>query len=46
MGVPVHLSDPFRAFSVNRKLNRDYLVETAPYFAVGAGLSIRRPDDR
>jgi type IV pilus assembly protein PilM len=46
MGVPVHLSDPFRAFNVKRKLNRDYLVETAPYFAVGAGLSIRRPDDR
>jgi len=46
MGVPVHLSEPFRGFSVNRNLNRDYLVESAPYFAVGAGLSIRRPGDR
>jgi type IV pilus assembly protein PilM len=46
MGVPVHLSEPFRGFSVSRNLNRDYLVETAPYFAVGAGLSIRRPGDR
>jgi type IV pilus assembly protein PilM len=46
MGVPVLLSEPFRGFSVNRNINRDYLVESAPYFAVGAGLSIRRPGDR
>ena len=46
MGVPVRLSDPFRGFSVNRNINRDYLVESAPYFAVGAGLSLRRPGDR
>lgn len=46
MGVPVHLSEPFRGFSVNRNINPDYLVESAPYFAVGAGLSIRRPGDR
>jgi len=46
MGVPVHLSEPFRGFAVNKSINRDYLVEAAPYFAVGAGLSIRRPGDR
>jgi type IV pilus assembly protein PilM len=46
MGVPTKLSDPFRAFQVHRSIDRNYLLETAPYFAVGAGLSIRRPDDR
>ena len=46
MGVPTRLSEPFRAFSVQRSVNRDYLLQAAPYFAVGAGLSIRRPGDR
>lgn len=46
MGVPVRLSEPFRGFNVNKNIDRDYLVEAAPYFAVGAGLSIRRPGDR
>lgn len=46
MGVPVHLSEPFRGFAVNKAINREYLIEAAPYFAVGAGLSIRRPGDR
>jgi type IV pilus assembly protein PilM len=46
MGVPVRLSDPFRGFTVNRNINRDYLEQVAPYFAVGAGLSVRRPGDR
>ncbi len=46
MGVPVNLSEPFRAFQVHRNIDRNYLLECAPYFAVGAGLSIRRPGDR
>ena len=46
MSVPVRLSEPFRGFNVNKKIDRDYLIEAAPYFAVGAGLSIRRPGDR
>src|SRR6266542_1213805 len=46
MGVPVKLSEPFRGFNVNKNIDRDYLVESAPYFAVGAGLSIRRPADK
>jgi type IV pilus assembly protein PilM len=46
MGVPTKLSEPFRAFQVHRSIDRNYLLETAPYFAVGAGLSIRRPNDR
>jgi type IV pilus assembly protein PilM len=46
LGVPVQFSEPFRGFTVNKNIDRDYLVESAPYFAVGAGLSIRRPADR
>jgi type IV pilus assembly protein PilM len=46
MGVPVRLSEPFRSFNVNKNIDRDYLLESAPYFAVGAGLSIRRPADK
>jgi type IV pilus assembly protein PilM len=46
MGVPARLSEPFRAFTVHRNIDRNYLADVAPYFAVGAGLSIRRPGDR
>ncbi|HKY07228.1 MAG TPA: type IV pilus assembly protein PilM [Candidatus Binatia bacterium] len=46
MSVPTRLSEPFRAFNVHRGIARDYLLDAAPYFAVGAGLSIRRPGDR
>jgi type IV pilus assembly protein PilM len=46
MGVPVRLSEPFRSFNVNKNIDRDYLIESAPYFAVGAGLSIRRLADK
>lgn len=46
MGVAARLSEPFRAFQVHRSIDRNYLLEAAPYFAVGAGLSIRRPSDR
>lgn len=46
MGVPARLSEPFRAFQVHRSIDRNYLLETSPYFAVGAGLSVRRPGDR
>jgi len=46
MGVPVRLSEPFRCFNVGKNLDREYLLESAPSFAVAAGLSIRRPGDR
>lgn len=46
MGVPVRLSEPFRGFTVGKNIDRDYLLDVAPYFAVGAGLSIRRPGDK
>jgi type IV pilus assembly protein PilM len=46
MGVPVRLSEPFRGFNVSKNIDRDYLLDAAPYFAVGAGLSIRRPGDK
>jgi type IV pilus assembly protein PilM len=46
MRVPVRMSEPFRGFSVSRHIDRNYLLDAAPYFAVGAGLSIRRPGDR
>lgn len=46
MGVPVRLSEPFRGFSVDRSIDKDYLSESALVLAVGAGLSIRRPGDK
>ena len=46
MGVPIRLSEPFRAFNVHKSIDRNYLLDVAPYFAVGAGLAIRRPGDR
>jgi len=46
MGVPVRLSEPFRSFSVSKNIDREYLLESAPSFAVAAGLSIRRTGDR
>ena len=46
MGVPVKLAEPFRNFSLGRSVGLTNLVELAPLFAVGAGLSIRRPGDK
>lgn len=46
MGVPVRLSEPFRRFTVAKNVDRENLLETAPSFAVAAGLSLRRPGDR
>jgi type IV pilus assembly protein PilM len=46
MGVPVVLAEPFRGFSLGRNVRRANLVDSAPLFAVGAGLSIRRPGDK
>jgi type IV pilus assembly protein PilM len=46
LGVPVQLSDPFRAFSVARHIDKDFLNDAAPALAVGTGLSIRRPGDK
>jgi type IV pilus assembly protein PilM len=46
MAVPVRLAEPFREFSIDRKIDRDFVVEAASAFAVAAGLSIRRPGDK
>jgi len=46
MGVPVQIAEPFRGFTVGKNIDRNYLMKSAAIFAVGAGLSIRRPGDR
>ena len=46
MGVSVKLAEPFRSFSLGKNVKLTNLVELAPLFAVGAGLSIRRPGDK
>jgi type IV pilus assembly protein PilM len=46
MSVPVRLAEPFRGFAVSKHIDRNYLTQAAPLFAVGAGLSIRRPGDK
>lgn len=46
LGVGVELSEPFRGFNVSKNIDRDYLADSAPALAVGAGLSIRRPGDK
>lgn len=46
MGVPVRMAEPFRGFTVDKNIDRDLLMEAAPTFAVGTGLSIRRPGDK
>jgi hypothetical protein len=46
MSVPVKLSEPFKAFNVGRRIDRNYLAENAPVYAVATGLSIRRPGDK
>jgi type IV pilus assembly protein PilM len=46
LGVPVQISEPFRGFSIAANIDSDYLQESAPALAVGAGLAIRRPGDK
>jgi type IV pilus assembly protein PilM len=46
VGVPVHLSEPFRGFTVDKTIDKDYLAESGLVLAVGAGLSIRRLGDK
>jgi type IV pilus assembly protein PilM len=46
MAVPVRFVDPFRGFTVSRNIDRTFLMDSAPVFAVGAGLSIRRQGDK
>ena len=46
MGVSVKLSEPFKVFSIARKIDRGYLAENATVYAVASGLSIRRPEDK
>jgi type IV pilus assembly protein PilM len=46
LNVPVHLSEPFRGFSLARNIDKDSLADSGLALAVGAGLSIRRPGDK
>jgi Tfp pilus assembly PilM family ATPase len=46
MAVPVRMTEPFLSFAVHKNIDREYLAEAAPYFAVASGLSIRRPGDK
>jgi type IV pilus assembly protein PilM len=46
MGVPVRLAEPFRRFTVGKNIDLRQLMDSAPLFAVGVGLSIRRPGDK
>jgi type IV pilus assembly protein PilM len=46
LGVPVKLADPFRGFKFDKKVNAEYLQESASQFGVGVGLAIRRPGDK
>jgi len=46
MAVPVRLAEPFRGFTIAKEIDRNFLVDASPTFAVGAGLSIRRPGDK
>jgi type IV pilus assembly protein PilM len=46
LGVPVKLADPFRGFKLDRKINVEYLQESASQFGLGVGLAIRRPGDK
>ena len=46
IGLPLRLSEPFKSFNINKNIDREYLLESAPSFAVAAGLAIRRPGDR
>jgi type IV pilus assembly protein PilM len=46
MTVPVRLSEPFRGFTLDKRIDQASLADTAPLFALGAGLSIRRPGDK
>jgi type IV pilus assembly protein PilM len=46
LGVEVELIDPFRGFSLARNIDKDYLAESGPALAIGAGLAIRRPGDK
>ena len=46
LGVPVHLSEPFRSFSVAKHIDRDYLNESSLALAIGSGLAVRRLGDK
>jgi type IV pilus assembly protein PilM len=46
LGVPVKLADPFRGFKLDKKVDAEYLQESASQFGVGVGLAIRRPGDK
>lgn len=44
--IPVMFSDPFRALSIGRHIDEQFLQENASAFAVSVGLATRRPGDK
>jgi type IV pilus assembly protein PilM len=46
LGIPIRLAEPFRTFTLAKNIDREYLTQQAPLFAVAAGLAIRRPGDK
>jgi type IV pilus assembly protein PilM len=46
LGIPVSVSEPFRGFALNKKIDKNFVAESGSLFAVAAGLSIRRPGDK
>jgi type IV pilus assembly protein PilM len=46
LAVPVRMAEPFRGFTVDKKIDRQFFTESGPAFAVSAGLSIRRLGDK
>ncbi len=44
--IPVTFSDPFRALSIGRHIDEQFLQENASAFAVSVGLATRRPGDK
>jgi type IV pilus assembly protein PilM len=46
LGIPIRLAEPFRTFTLGKNIDRGYLTQQAPLFAVAAGLAIRRPGDK
>ena len=44
--VPVEIVDPFRSFTLGRRVDPAFLSSHAPSLAVGVGLATRRPGDK
>jgi type IV pilus assembly protein PilM len=46
LGIPVSVAEPFRGFTLNQNIDRNFVAESGSLFTVAAGLSIRRPGDK